>query len=35
MSKIDSQVTETKKKVEQKAGIPPPQQRLIFAGKAM
>ena len=29
------QITKAKEKVEEKAGIPPVQQRLIYAGKAM
>ncbi|GHJ87317.1 hypothetical protein NliqN6_3719 [Naganishia liquefaciens] len=28
-------IVKAKQEVEKKAGIPPPQQRLIFAGKAM
>jgi hypothetical protein len=31
----DLQITKVKEKVEEKAGIPPVQQRLIFSGKAM
>ncbi|KAH0588212.1 Ubiquitin-NEDD8-like protein rub2 [Termitomyces sp. 'cryptogamus'] len=29
------QITRIKEKVEEQAGVPPPQQRLIFMGKQM
>lgn len=32
---LTSQITKVKEKVEEKAGIPPAQQRLIYGGKAM
>jgi ubiquitin-like protein Nedd8 len=32
---VSSQVSQIKEKVEEKEGIPPVQQRLIFGGKQM
>ncbi|KAG5719929.1 hypothetical protein E4T56_gene8448 [Termitomyces sp. T112] len=31
----DDKITRIKEKVEEQAGVPPPQQRLIFMGKQM
>jgi ubiquitin-like protein Nedd8 len=32
---IPAQISKVKERVEEKAGIPPVQQRLIYGGKAM